>query len=311
MGIKFSIPVFFLACVHLAGQGLENNPLASLFFPFPESGLVETPWHFETRVNNIEQFIGRINLEMDHFGNRVDEAKRDLSQGSRLSEKDWAGMRQAMVWSLCDPSVPDRDVSAFRRLTEYMKRKPPDIRLADEKWFAVVGLPVYYNGEARQAYMILAFRAKGKGYGWGIRDLILDPAVRLKKHSPGRYERPVPDASVFLTPEKHEIGFLGLDTLLNQGYLRQLWDGASQPGTIDLVQDNVMAGQIRFGPPQKISYAFLQVPDLMLVVDYFNRTAPNSGWLISRVLENHSTCKPLEWIREGIISKEWSMNNNL
>lgn len=91
------------------------------------------------------------------------------------------------------------------------------------------------------------------------------------------------ESAIGLLPDEHEENFIGLSKINNGNVtsMRRVFHNNHGYDKSSVLAFLIKAGLLRIKHTKDIEFIFLQIPDYVFHVTYFNRNTDNSGWLIS------------------------------
>ncbi|MCW3126055.1 MAG: hypothetical protein JWO03_1713 [Bacteroidetes bacterium] len=157
------------------------------------------------------------------------------------------------------------------------------IDFTDSNWYAVAHAVFVYRGVKRNIPLTLKHvKNQGRGYSWVIVGANID-ALNVKLD---RIE------SQKIDPVDNELSFLSLSKGFNSK--NGLLSYTSADFDIDYLSVFLFlaeSGTINFTQIDSVSYHFLNTPNWIFKVEYFNRMDLNCGWLISEISPSTDTQK--------------------
>ncbi|HRH65581.1 MAG TPA: hypothetical protein PLU53_04745 [Bacteroidia bacterium] len=249
-------------------------------------------------------------LEVKVLDEFIDRFNKDTSSAFVQNLKDiYRGklpLRTSMIKSLFDRKQTwDTSLVKNFALTVTKRGAPHFLGFSDKDWFAHVRCKVTYQGKSRQLDLILKVEEGiHKSTKWVMVSAMADflnfkyPTSKSKIPLPrlcgSDLRDPDNQMTVFLDPMSHSTNFINLHQAFEDPphFKDYLYEGPLTE-QMQLLLKLVTEKAIHFDYVQHISYHFLQIPNYIMVVEYFNRNSKNSGWLISNLLKVSYRSKPV------------------
>lgn len=217
--------------------------------------------------------IKQLNQFINHFNNK------DLAYSNQTIKNDYERERKKSIISLFN----FEDSTIFNDKTEEFinyvcnDSNYTHLDFNDDNWYANVNCSVKFKSKAQNINLILKKEGDSKvGFKWVISG-VHAPFIDLKS----QYS----DTVVFIGPMNHELSFMGLFDVFNDyENISEYTFKEYEPDNLSIFLFLVKSKEIKYVRVNSIQYHFLQIPNWIFTVDYFNRPYTNSGWLISSVL---------------------------
>lgn len=231
---------------------------------------------FILEVKQLDQFIKRFNNRENVFTG--EEKTKSQIQKEKENLVNLQTERKKNIISLLNFEdsmlIGDKKTVDFIEYTGNDSNKI-EISYFDENWFAKVNCSVKYKGKEQNIFLTLKKDGdKKKGFKWILLG-INTPFINLvPRHND--------DSTKFIGPMNHELGFMGLSEVFNDyTNISEYSSKVYVPDDLSVFFFLVKTKEIQYVKVNSIQYHFLQIPDWIFTVDYYNRPSNNSGWLIS------------------------------
>jgi hypothetical protein len=240
---------------------------------------------FAFQVHSIDDFFDRFNL------------RKNTAFLSFIKKKypDYELKREAFVNSLFNSFNPDmmnnpQKVEFIVQVTD--TSGPAYIKYSDHDWFAELNCRVFYKGKPKNMKLVLKVeKTKKNEYMWSVvsasADFLKPPPSNPQSNIP-KYQM-VPDTAskrFSLSPVSHGIDFMNLDNFFdNKNHLNDYLSTEYFSPELYRLLLLIKNSKVKFDQINSTSYHLLQIKGWVLVVEYFNRSEKNSGWLINRLLQ--------------------------
>lgn len=223
---------------------------------------------FALNVSQIDEFIKRFNGNSENIPPKDAKTKGNKS----LTRKD-------LILSLFDQSVSidPENLKSFVTNVDQPKGKN-FISFYDDNWFAKLECKIHYLGKPEIVTLTLQVESdENYSSKWVIRGIDAE-FLRLNISE---------DENLFLHPASEGTNFINIRELFSadkrkvKGFLYQNF----HEGKIALFLNELIEGNIEYEYIEKITYHFLQVENWAFMVHSVARPEPNSGWLISDIIQ--------------------------
>lgn len=223
---------------------------------------------FALNVSQIDEFIKRFNGNSENI-----PAKEVKATGQKsLSRKD-------LILSLFDRSVSidQENLKSFVENVDEAQGKT-FLSFYDDNWYAKLECKIRYMGKPEKVTLTLKVESdENYSSKWVIRGIDAE-FLRLNISE---------DENLFLHPASEGTNFINIRELFSadkrkvKGFLYQNF----HEGKIALFLNELIEGNIEYEYIEKITYHFLQVDNWAFMVHSVARPEPNSGWLISDIIQ--------------------------
>lgn len=251
---------------------------------------VGLPYQFKFRVNSIESFMYRFNLEEDVHGNRY---RQDTAA---LTEK-FVTDRNRMILSLFDyqkygkaSNVDKRKILDFLQAVNSVNKQ---VRLDfyDTNWFAEVTLDILYKQKPEQLTLILQQeQTLPRVSHWAIRAVKADFLdLKLQKK----------DSTKIIAPNSHGTDFISIPKDLSSP--EAIVNFAAPGVTLDMLSVFFYAvknGEISLKKARQVKYHFLQIDNWIVRVEEKDHHAFNGGWLVAELIQADAASKHSYLLKE-------------
>lgn len=146
-------------------------------------------------------------------------------------------------------------------------------------WFAEVTTQFIFYGEAKKATLFLKLEEENEGYKWVITNVFFKPFHELFSGEDDGKMR-------FLHPLSHELDFMNLIKVFRETEkVTQYTARGFKPDYLSVFLYELKRGNLRFQNVNSVKFHFFQVPGWYFELSEISRKGPNSGWLISGLIE--------------------------
>ena len=211
--------IMLSAQYQLAGQKANDNnidnPFVKLYFEPPHLTLDNVPYHFKLRVNLLDQFFKRFNMQVNIEGQEIlskDIASLLLVPGAEKYRKD---TKRQMIYYITNPPAYYKDTVLYQRFVDTAVDKNVNLNFEDRQWKAICQAGASIDNTNQKITLIMTIVRSGKGYKWIIEDVILPPKYKNMFYPKNLKISISPDSTVFLNPMAHETSFIGMNKIFN------------------------------------------------------------------------------------------------
>ncbi len=223
--------------------------------------------YFYAQTKQINQFFRRFNAEEDLEGNRLyqgDKYFRDADMRKRYLNMLFDQQNQMMGGGLKSEFVEDVVNASDPEYLDFYKGD----------WFAEVTAQFQFNGKTETAVIFLKLEQENLGMKWVINKVYFKPFTELfftdsltKK---------------FIHPMSHELDFMNLIKVFeDKKQVEYYFDKEYRPDFKTIFLYEIKKGALKFETITNVRFHFFQVKNWYFEISEFNRSAKNSGWLIS------------------------------
>ncbi|GJM28108.1 MAG: hypothetical protein DHS20C17_07430 [Cyclobacteriaceae bacterium] len=264
--------------------------LAYLFFTtslcFSQVGeFVGDEKNFYAATKQVNQFLKRFNGEENLQGRRY--SSRDPNYRN-------ANLRRKYLRILFDDK--QKDISAETKemfMNEVIEGNDPQfLDLHGGSWFAQVTTRFNHQGKDQRLQLFLRLQEEPVGSKWVIYQAYFDPFNEY-------FDVDTADKKKFIHPMSHELDFMNLRKIFDHPEIAAAYTNRSfKPDYLSLVLYEIKRGNLKFTNVDKVRFHFFQLDNWYFELTEFNRSGPNTGWLISNLLKTDEAQK--EQLREHI-----------
>ncbi|MGB4205593.1 MAG: hypothetical protein WBJ84_08235 [Bacteroidales bacterium] len=146
-------------------------------------------------------------------------------------------------------------------------------------WFAEVSTEFLYYGENTKATLFLKLEEENQGYKWVITNVFFKPFRELfSDESDGKLR--------FIHPLSHELDFMNLIKVFKEtGKVTQYTSQSYKPDYLSVFLYEVKKQNLIFQNVNGVKFHFFQVPGWYFELSEIRRSGPNSGWLITGLID--------------------------
>ncbi len=226
------------------------------------------PEHLAVQVKQLDQFIARFNSNENPIGVRIDSKK--------VSEED----RANTIASLFDIDLLEKEAfrkKALKFIREVTGSGIGNLSFYDKEYYATIDCQILYKNKREDLTLTMALEGdRENGIKWVIVGANAD-FLQVETSKP---------SNDIIPPTNHEVDFVHLLEIFNvrkdlSNYVSER-HGQNQ---LEVLNHMLKHEEIKMLNTTTPRYHFLQIPGWVFTVDFFNRSAKNSGWLISDLYE--------------------------
>lgn len=224
------------------------------------------------QTKQVNQFFRRFNGEESSSGKRFglsDANYRDATVRKRYLQ---------MIFDLESPNIERNQRSDFISLVTN-NNEPIFLNFHTGDWFAEVTTRFLYNGKEENLTLFLKLEEENMGYKWVITNVFF-------KHFHELFADEDDGKMRFLHPLSHELDFMNLIKVFKEtGKVTHYTANNYKPDYLSLFLYELKKGKLTFQTVYSVKFHFFQVPGWYFELSEINRSGPNSGWLISALVD--------------------------
>lgn len=237
-----------------------------LFFDLGIHGqsLISGEDNFIYRVKQLDQFVGRFNGTETIAGRKLAERP-----GFQRDMKSWRTLVRQ-----------DGDSEYRKKLTKFLRYVIDSnvfLSMDEEGLYASLKCDVVYKGKSHKLNLTLSNEGSPiEGYEW---------AIAGASASFLAIEPDTDNVDKFIHPADHNTDFISAKRVFNDDQ-RNIAAYASKEHKVDqlsILFFLIKTGQVEMKAIKEISFAFLNVPNWVLLIEKFDRLEGNSGYLLSEI----------------------------
>lgn len=214
---------------------------------------------FLLRNKQISEFILRFNF---------DDIKLEVSE-EELQEN-----RIRRIIRLCDEDLVEINEDLVQDFAE-RSINGPKLAFLQEDWYAKVRSKVLYCGEERELFLVFQLNIELEASHWMLVGVIAD---FLELH----YKKP--SRNNIIPPNSGDTNFVSAWKIFQEpDNVTAFGSDCFIPDHLSIFYHVVQNGDLTLVQPEDVQFLFLQIPDYVFAIDFFNRETHNSGWLISDI----------------------------
>ena len=264
--------VFFLFCILLT------------FMVAPVTGqvgeFVGDEDNLYAATKQVNQFLRRFNGEEDLSGRRYSQTDDNYRHPE---------LRRKYLNILFDNK--QKDISYELKETfmnEVMDTAEPEfLDFHGGSWFAQVTTRFNYQGQDETLQLFLRLQKEPVGSKWVIFNAYFDPFKPF-------FEVDTADKSKFIHPMSHELDFMNLRKIFKDPEVVAVYGTRDfKPDYLSLIFYEIKQGNLKFSAVDKVKFHFFQLDNWYFELTEFNRSGPNTGWLISNLLQTDAQQKEI------------------
>lgn len=257
--------IYFLSFLQVAFSAAQNN----------NSVLTES---FAFEVRTIDDFMERFNFEKNT------EFMKYLKENYPQEKITRARLLHSLFNDQNKNLSRGREQAVFvKEMSDSINRS--SINFSDSGWYVELECLVscnYCKEKTQRLFLILKVEEKKSAMKWSVvsahANFLGNSAVQPDNNRLNDSTR------FFLHPMSHALDFMNIDEAFKRKKDFHYYV-CSGPHTaqLDCLISQIRKSEIEFIQVSTISYHFLQLKGWIMRVDYFNRYARNSGWLINKL----------------------------
>ena len=224
------------------------------------------------QTKQVNQFFRRFNGEESSSGQRYrenDPGFRDASVRQRYLQ---------MIFDLESPYINENQRTSFIREVT-LASNPVFLNFHTGDWFAEVTTRFLFYGREEKATLFLKLEEENLGYKWVITNVFFKPFHDLFTDEDDGKQR-------FLHPLSHELDFMNLIKVFRETErVAQYAVKGYKPDYLSVFLYEFKRGNLEFQTVQNVKFHFFQVPGWYFELAEIRRSGPNSGWLISGLVD--------------------------
>ncbi len=224
-------------------------------------------------TKQVNQFFRRFNCEESPRGERYypnDQEYRDPQQRKNYLP---------VLFDLDNPYLNETLKGKFIQdiTTPY---DPEYLDFYGDNWFAEVKATFRYYGRNRRATLFLKLQKEPVGYKWVFTQVFFEPFKSMFQKADS-----VNGIPPFIHPLSHELDFMTLRKVFKDQQNVELYALREyQPDHLTLFLYEIKRGNLNFETINKVKFHFLQVENWYFELSEIQRSGPNRGWLISKLI---------------------------
>ena len=224
------------------------------------------------QTKQVNQFFRRFNGEESTSGQRFrsdDPQFRDAAIRKRYLQ---------MIFDLESPYIDVNQRNIF--IDQVMrKRNPVFLNFHTGDWFAEVTTQFLYYGNEHNVTLFLKLEEENLGYKWVITNAFFKPFHDLFTNEDDGKMR-------FLHPLSHELDFMNLIKVFRETQkVVQYAASGYKPDYLSIFLYELKRDNMIFQTVKNVKFHFFQVPGWYFELSEIRRSGPNSGWLISGLVD--------------------------
>jgi len=159
------------------------------------------------------------------------------------------------------------------------KKNPIFLNFHTGDWFAEVTTRFLFNGKEEKLTLFLKLEEENLGYKWVITNVFFKPFQEVFADEDDGKMR-------FLHPLSHELDFMNLIKVFRETKkVTQYAAKGYKPDYLSVFLYELNSGKLVFKEVVGVKFHFFQVPGWYFELTEIRRSGPNSGWLISGLVD--------------------------
>ncbi len=228
--------------------------------------------NFYAATKQVNQFLRRFNGEEDLRG------KRYSTRDPNYRNPD---IRRKYINILFDNN--QKDISRETK-QQFMREiiesgDPQFLDFHGGSWFAQVTTRFSYQGSEEILQLFLKLQQEPVGSKWVIYKAYFEPFQKY-------FEVDTADQGKFIHPMSHELDFMNLKKIFRDPDVIPAYSNRDfKPDYLSVILYEIKKGNLKFSAVDKVRFHFFQLDNWYFELTEFNRSGPNTGWLISNLLQ--------------------------
>jgi len=232
----------------------------------------ESVLYAETK--QVNQFFRRFNCEESPKGSRYyprDPEYRNLQKRASYLP---------ILFDLQNPTLNESLKNEF--IGDVNSRTNPKfLDFYGDSWFAEVKASFRFQGRIHYATLFLNLQKEPVGFKWVFTQAFFSPFKSMFQNADSMNGIPP-----FIHPQSHELDFMNLRKVFKDYQNVELYASRGyQPDHLTLLLYEIKKGNLRFESINKVKFHFLQIEDWYFELTEIQRSGPNRGWLISKLIK--------------------------
>jgi hypothetical protein len=222
-------------------------------------------------TKQVNQFLKRFNGEEDVMGRRY----RQLDPNYRDP-----GIRRKYINILFDTNQKDISQETKQSFIHdvFDSGEPQFLDFHGGSWFAQVSTKFKYRNNQEILQLFLRLQEEKVGSKWVVYKAYFEPFEQY-------FQVDTADKKRFIHPMSHELDFMNLRKIFDDPDIVAAYANEDyKPDYLSLVLYEINKGTLTFDGVDKVRFHFFQLDDWYFELTEFNRSGPNTGWLISNLL---------------------------
>jgi hypothetical protein len=224
------------------------------------------------QTKQVNQFFRRFNGEESTNGQRF------LADNPGFRD---ALVRKRYLQMIFDLESPNIDVTQRNDFIEQVTETsdPVILNFHTGDWFAEVTTQFLYYGQERKLTLFLKLEEENLGYKWVITNVFFKPFHEIFTDEDDGKMR-------FLHPLSHELDFMNLIKVFKETQKVARYAASNfKPDYLSVFLYELKRGNLSFQTVHSVKFHFFQVPGWYFELTELRRSGPNSGWLITGLVD--------------------------
>lgn len=224
------------------------------------------------QTKQVNQFFRRFNGEESTSGQRFME--NDIGYRNEVVRKNYL----QMIFDLESPYVDITQRNIF--INQVTKNSDPlFLNFHTGDWFAEVTTQFLFYGQQQKVTLFLKLEEENMGFKWVITNVFFKPFHELFTDEDDGKMR-------FLHPLSHELDFMNLIKVFKETQKVASYAASGyKPDYLTVFLYELKRGNLLFETVHSVKFHFFQVPGWYFELSEIHRSGPNSGWLISSLVD--------------------------
>lgn len=230
---------------------------------------------FEARIKQVDEFFSVFNSNKAVKGFTTTDPLKRQRQIFRLTNHEMGAQNKKEMFE------------KIMRFADTIYKDSVYLHFSDSTWFAEVDCNILFKGKEQKITLFLQTeKVKEYIYKWvvcGAKGKLLElPTDTTKQY--------------MIPPIANELNFMYLSTITDQNHAPYITSYKAQNipiHTFSVFLAMIWSGNLKIVNAEKVKFHFLQVPNYVFTISYFDRESMNAGWLIDSVFAIKEEDKPL------------------
>ncbi|MBN1118097.1 MAG: hypothetical protein JXA77_12880 [Bacteroidales bacterium] len=231
----------------------------------------QTPVELYVQVKNYDEFINRFNFQIDFKGNPIDNSFRQNYTRKQVIETlfdlDDKRLKPESKQQQSYLNIKNKFIDEVVTKNIFIKK--------DANLYARVSCIFTYKQEDIKIELFLKYTYDGdNAYRWALTK-VKSEMLEISN---------VDDITHFITPNSDELGFSNLNrAFAANSSMKNIADSDFEYDELSAFLYLTETGALTFKNAVSHQYIYYGIPGYKVVIDEFNRTGYNTGWLISDI----------------------------
>jgi hypothetical protein len=243
----------------------------------------------DAKPQNINQYLGDETTlyaqtkQVNQFFRRFNGEESSSGQRFRVEDPNFRNItiRKRYLQMIFDLESPYIDKSQRSTFIDYVtdRKEPVLLNFHTGDWFAEVTTRFLFYGKEENVTLFLKLEEENLGYKWVITNVFFKPFHDLFTDEDDGKMR-------FLHPLSHELDFMNLIKIFRETQkVAQYAASGYKPDYLSMFLYELKRGNLSFQTVRNVKFHFFQVPGWYFELSEIRRSGPNSGWLVTGLVD--------------------------